>query len=132
MSILQELKEICNKIVGSWYCEQTKELFVFDLNDKLLHESRLRIVTEKKSIETIYGVAVKIDPDITKTQTQFYFDIGKFDKRYYHILNITKDLLVLNEFFMVLNVPPSPHLLMLKRITDPSVADDILAGIDLG
>ena len=54
-SLMNELKEVCNLIVGSWHSEETGEQLIFDLNNKLLKESRLLFIDKnKKCTETVY------------------------------------------------------------------------------
>jgi hypothetical protein len=134
---VSELKEMCNKIVGHWYCEEIKQHFIFSLNDRLLRESPVVIMNSKSKIpfepfETVYGVAIRVSPEAT-LDTKYYFDMGMWEwKRYYDILSLTKDMLVIQEFYMRINPPPSPPPLIYVRQTDLSAADEILKGIDLG
>lgn len=130
MSVTGDLKDVCNRIVGQWYSEETKEYFIFDLNDQLLRDARLVIIQGQKRIEKVYGIGVQMTADVYAPH-QFYFTIGTYSKRYYNIVNLTKELLVINEYFMEPNVPPSPNLQILKRVIDLSAADTILGSLNM-
>ena len=127
-TLKEELKEVCVKIVGHWYCNQLKQHLIFDFNVELLKMAKLTVITSKETFETEYGVAYKINPQSKDYKTHFYFDVGKFNKRYYEIVSITKDMLVLSEFFMELGRNPiTPHIYV--RSTNLDAAEEILKGI---
>jgi len=126
-SILEELKEMCSKIVGHWYCEQIDQHFIFDFNDKLLKMAPVTVIN-KETFKTEYGVAFDVSEGPLDMTTRFYFDIGKYDKRYYKIDSITKNMLVIREFFMIPNTKPLSPLIYVRQ-TDLNAADEILKGI---
>jgi hypothetical protein len=68
------------------------------------------------------------EPELNK-RARFYFDAGKFDKRYYEIMSVTKDTLVIREFFMVPNTEPFAPKTYIRQ-TDLNVADEILKGLN--
>lgn len=124
----QDLKEACNKIVGHWRSEDTDEEFIFHFNDKMLQMAKLTVITPKKTFDTEYGLGMDISRGIELDKTNIYFDIGSYEKRYYSILSLTKDMLVIEEFNMDLNgTRGTPRIL--KRVNPPDVADDILQGL---
>lgn len=128
-SITQGLKETCTKIVGHWYCEQIKQHFIFDFNDQLLRMAPLTVINTQGTFTTEYGVAVDMPEDPMDIKNYYYFDVGKFEKRYYKIDTLTKDMLVIREFWMIPDTKPASPLIY-KRQTDISAADEILKGID--
>lgn len=129
MNALKELKEVCNKIVGQWYCEEIGQHLIFDLNDKLLKMARLTVMVESKIFETEYGIALKINSDPYDDKKRFYFDVGNFEKRYFEIISLTKEMLVVSEFFMKVGTNSLPPIIY-KRITTLDFADEILKGLD--
>lgn len=132
-----DLKDLCNKIIGTWYCEEITECFTFHLNESMFHtESKLTIINKTsnfKPFDAFYGVGVYLGGVIPKDHTDFYIDIGKFNfnKRYHKIEEITKEKLILREYWMIPNIPPSELTRTYRRITDLSAADDILKGLGL-
>jgi hypothetical protein len=127
-STRDELKEVCLKIVGHWYCDQLKQHFIFDFNDQLLKMAKMTVINETSNFDTEYGVAIKINPDPLDTKTHFYFDVGKYDKTYYQILNLTSDMLVLSRFQMKVGTELETPYIYIKQ-KDLSAADDILKGL---
>jgi len=130
-SITEGLKETCNKIVGHWYCEDIPQHFIFDLNDRLLGESKVIIINNKndKPFEDVYGVYVHGVHDET-LEYIYCFHIGQwFGKRYYEIMALTKDRLVVREYWMQVNSQYG-KICTYKRITDTNAADEILKAID--
>src|ERR1035437_7879399 len=98
-SPMQGLKEVCNLIVGNWHNEKTGVELIFSLNDKLLRESKLIILyPDEKPKETEYGIFERLKSD--GSGSIFAFDTGKFEKQYYDIISITKEKLVVREFYM--------------------------------
>lgn len=132
---IKELTEVCNKLVGSWYCEQIDEKFTFHLNTELFQtEGKVTVVNKKgdyKPFDLLYGVGTFITPTLTE-KTYYYIDLNLFNKRYYKIESITSDLLVLREYWMEPNRPEAEYVLLYKRVKpDISTAEKILGGLDL-
>ncbi len=130
-----ELKETCNKLVGTWYCEENNECLIFHLNEYLFQtESKLTVINNTsnyKPFDVHYGVGTYIGDLLTEHKSKFYIDIGIFQKKYFKVEELTKDKLVLREYWMKPDVPPSELTQTYKIITDLSAADDILKGLDL-
>jgi hypothetical protein len=128
-----ELKELCNQLIGTWYCEELNECLTFHLNEELFQtESKLTVINSTSSFkpfDVLYGVGFYLGENTI--DYKFYIDIGFITKRYFKVEDITKDKLVLREYWMKLDVPPSEHTQTYKRITDLSAADEILKGLDL-
>lgn len=124
MSDLKVLRDACNKIVGHWRCEEIKQDYIFHFNDKMLQMAKLTVVNDK-TFDTEYGLAIDISRGIELGKTNLYFDIGRYNKRYYSVLSLTNDMLVVEEFLMELDTPrKKPHIY--KRVKPTDVADEIL------
>lgn len=127
-SITEGLKDMCNRIVGSWYSENTGQLLIFSLND-LLKMSPLIIIKDGKQRETEYGIGVLPFANPDSLIDRFYFDVGFFDKQYYEIISITKDTMILKEFWMIPDKAPSEINLTYIRKPDIKAVDSILQGL---
>lgn len=132
---IKALKEVCNKLVGTWYCKEIDEEFTFHLNEDLWQTNgKLTVINslnKHQPFNSLYGVGVYLNPKGIM-QDEFYIDIGWFNKRYYKIDNLTSNLLVLREYWMELDRPISNHTVIFKRkLPDASMANEILQGLDL-
>lgn len=127
MSDLKVLRDVCNKIVGRWRCEEIKQDYIFYFNDEMLQMTKLTVINNE-TFDTEYGLAIDISRGIELGKTNIYFDIGRYNKRYYSILNLTNDMLVIEEFFMIPNTPRKNPLIY-KKIKPADVADEILQGM---
>ena len=85
-------------------------------------------VINSETFKTEYGVAIDTSEPPSDGVIRFYFDVGKFDKRYYKILSITKDMLVISEFFMIPNSKPVTPVIYVRK-TDLNAAGEILKGL---
>ncbi len=132
---IKGLKDVCNKLIGTWYCEESDEEFTFHLNEDLWQTNgKLTIINSLNKhipFDSFYGVGTYLNPEgIIKDE--FYIDIGWFQKRYHKIDNLTNNLLVLREYWMEPDRPISNHTRIFKRrFADTSKADEILQGLDL-
>jgi hypothetical protein len=122
---MKEIKQICNAIVGTWYSEKLEMSLTFFLNEELLRESKIIIkYKDNKPLETIYGIAVH--PRLKDSDYQFYFDVGRTNKLYYYILSISKNELVIQEFYMKPDTPASKDEIHFYRKIDVQPVDEIL------
>lgn len=88
---MDELKDVCNKIVGTWYSNDGTQKLTFSFTDQLLKQADLLVENKNKQpIQTHYtiGTLPQIKPTI---ETVFYFDIGFNPATKYVITNIRKD-----------------------------------------
>jgi hypothetical protein len=115
---MELLKEVCTKIVGTWYSTQADLQMTFSLNDKLLSESPLIIQSgSNPPNKTIYGVAIcGVNDDLTY---QFYFDIHIINKERYFIVSITKDKMVLK--YMENLLPVGDDILFERRVNTDGI-----------
>lgn len=123
MNDLKVLRDACNTIIGHWRCEEINQDYIFHFNDKMLQMAKLTIINDKK-FDTEYGLAIDISRGIELGKTNLYFDIGHYDKRYYSILNLTNDLLIVEEFLMKPDTPRGKPLIY-KKVKPPDVSDEI-------
>lgn len=126
------LKEMCLKIVGSWYNETTDQRLIFSFNDILKMNPLIIIDKDKKPVQTIYGIGQRplLNPTLQTIDTGYYFDVGEFNKRYFEIISITKNRMELREFYMA-NIPDEKNTIIYIRKNDTTTADNLLQGLDL-
>lgn len=127
------LKDTCNKLVGTWYCEELDQEYTFHLNEELFQtEGKLTIINSRNKhipFTDYYGVGTYLNPVAISTD-EFYIDIGFINKRYFKIDNLTNTLLVVREYWMEIGKPISDYTHVYKRkMPDISKADEILQGI---
>lgn len=124
--MIQDLKKICNLIVGEWYCEDNSQKIIFDLNDNLLRTSKMTILDFKSpKIEINYGIAILPDLD-KKGNFQFYIEINGFPKQCFLIKSITQYKLLLDP--LVNFIPQRKEILYSRRI-DVKFSEQLLKGL---
>ncbi len=124
---MDELKDVCNKIVGKWHSNDGTQTLIFSFTDELLKPADLIVINkDKPPIPTHYtiGTLPQIKPTI---DTVFYFDIGFTASIKYVITSLTKDRMDvhLHNYY-----DPSETKFYYVRKTDADFADEILRGID--
>lgn len=126
-SIMEELKEICNKIVGRWYSGDGTQSLIFSFTDQLLKQADLTVVNRNKApIQTHYtiGALPQIQPTI---DTFFYFDIGHNSQIKYVITSLTKDRMDVHIYDYY---DPTQTQFYYVRKIDEGFAGEVLKGID--
>ena len=130
---LSGLKEVCNKLVGRWYCEDNGELLTFDLNTDLGGTSGTVTVINRnnnfKPFTLPYGVGFYLESTL-REEDIFYIDIGDMTKQYYKIESLSKDELIIREYWMKVGVPPCQYVQVYRSVTDTGFADELLSKID--
>lgn len=125
-TIIEEQKEICNKLVGLWYLENNQQIVEFDLLERLSLNARILIKNENQQlIDTRYGVGVL--PKIEATfEINFYIDIWTSPEKKYLIKSITRDKLILqiHNFY-----EPTNMFCTYVRKIDVDFVDEMLQGL---
>ena len=124
--MVKDLKEICNLIVGEWYCEDNSQRIIFDLNDKLLRKSKMTIIdSESPKVEVNYVIATHPNLD-GKGDYQFYIEIDGFPKQRFLIKSITQNLLLLES---LVHFIPQGTLFLYNRKINLEFSEQLLKGI---
>lgn len=127
---ISEMKDVCNRLVGSWHCEQIDEQFTFHLNEELFQtEAKVTVINKKanyKPFDLSYGIGTYVTAELTD-KTYYYIDLNVFDKKYYKIESITTDLLILRPYWFGEGRIEAEYVLLYRKIKpDTSTADELI------
>ena len=126
-SVMKELKEVCNKIVGAWHLNDGTQTLIFTFTDQLLKEADLTVINKSEEcILTHYtiGILPQIKPTL---ETVFYFNIGQNSRNKYVITSLTKDRMdvLLHDYY-----EPTETKFQYIRKTDQDFAEEIIKRIN--
>jgi hypothetical protein len=126
LTILNELKNACNLIVGEWQADDNSHKMIFNFSEKLLKVSKCTVINSDGS-QSISEYTLAVHPTTgINNEYLFYVELGTFDKTSFLIKKLNKENLTVIHLH---KYQPIGNDIIYYRKIDTTFADDILQGL---